>query len=135
MTQRNKFKVFAYSFLLIIAIIGLVFIWQTNAARGRDYQRLGDLKLVQQELADYFYEFNTYRISGCNPPAAVDSCTGAGDRRINLGQIIDPLNSRGYQYRLISLSDDDFEIEFALETSVAGLAPGAHSYTKNGLKQ
>ena len=135
MTQRNKFKVFAYSFLLIIALISFFFIWQMNSAKGRDYQRLGDLKQIQQTLADYFFKYNTYQIDGCNPPAVLNTCLGGDERRIDLSRIIDPINARGYQYRIVSLGDDDFEVDFALETDVSGLLKGAHSYTKNGIKQ
>lgn len=135
MTQRNKFKAFVYGFLLIIAIVGLAFVWQASQTKGRDYRRLGDLKQIQQIMADYFFKYNTYQIPGCTPPAAVNSCLGEGERRINLSRLVDPLSGSGYQYRIISLSDDDFEIGFVLETAISGLTKGAHSYTKNGLKQ
>lgn len=135
MTQRNKFKAVAYSLLLIIAIILSAFIWQYNQAKGRDYQRLGDLKQIQQLLADYFYRYNTYQVAGCKPPAAVDACPGEGEQRSNFGNLADPLSDRGYEYRIIALGDDDFEIGFILETNVSGLLMGEHSYTKNGIKQ
>lgn len=135
MTQRTKFKAVVYVFLLIICLVLLAFVWQYNQSRARDYQRLGDLKQIQQTLADYFFKYNTYQIPGCNPPALVSTCQGEGDRRLYFGRLADPLNERGYQYRIVSLNNEDFEIEFALETEISGLARGLHLYTKSGIKE
>jgi len=135
MTQRNKFKAIVYVFLLVAGVVILAFFWQYNQSKARDYQRLGDLKLMQQTLNDYFFRYNTYQIPGCNPPALVSNCRGTGERLINLGGLSDPLGGSGYQYTIVSLGDDDFEIEFALETDVAGLLKGYHLYTKSGIKE
>lgn len=133
MTQRNKFKAVIYAFLLVIAISLLVWFMLYNAAVSRDLQRLGDLRIIQAQLADYYAKYNTYIIPGCQPGAAVNTCGGQGARRLSLSGIVDPTNDRGYQYTFGSLNDGEYRVNFGFELGLGNLPAGGYGMTKNGI--
>ncbi len=133
MTQRNKFKLVVYVFLLAIGGSLAVWLMLYQSALSRDYERLGQLRAVQAELAAYYARFNTYVIPRCSLGAAISACAGEGDRQLPFAQIADPLNSNGYQYTVGAMSDDDYRVNFGLEIGLAGLAPGGYGMTKGGI--
>ncbi|MEK7653085.1 MAG: hypothetical protein AAB358_01205 [Patescibacteria group bacterium] len=133
MFPRTRFKIFAYSILLVIAI-GLLIWWSFyNAAKGRDYERLGEMKILQSELNYYFLNFDTYEIPGCQIGSPVNLCVGENLRWLNIGKIIDPKNSGNFQFIVAELSPDNFKINFSLETGVGGLPRGNYILTKEGI--
>lgn len=133
MLQRTRFKLFTYSALLIIAI-GLLTYWLLlMAAQGHDYERLGQMKVLESELNRYFLNFNTYEIPGCPLNSPVNFCVGAGLWRLKTEKIIDPVNNGRFRFIVIDLSPDDFQISFALETGVAGLSAGDYVLRREGI--
>ncbi len=132
MSKHTIFKAIVYLFLLFLAVFALVFWFIYNGEQSRDYQRLGDLKIIQSEMADYFAQYNTYVIPECNPEMTIDQCVGKGDRHLANSKFFDPINSGNYRYIVKSLSDDDFAIQFYLEAGVSKVIPGGYLWTKNG---
>ena len=133
MFQRTRFKIFAYSTLFIIAV-GLLIGWFFyNAAKGRDYERLGEMKMLQSELNYYFLNFDTYEIPGCQIGSLMNLCVGETIRRLNVSKIIDPKNSGNFRFIVAELSPDNFKINFLLETGVGGLPRGNYFLMREGI--
>ena len=103
------------------------------AAKGRDYERIGDMKVLQYEMINYYSRFNTYIIPECSSNSLINFCSGAGDRVLNVSSISDPLASGKYNYVVGFLAEDDFSINFSLERGVNGIPPGDYVLTKNGI--
>lgn len=135
MVKKGVRKILIYIFLLII-VLG-VFVWWLNDdwAKGRDYRRLADMKILQAELAGFYGQFNTYKIPECQPGSAVNLCAGRNGRVVKTDGLIDPINKSPFQYTINELADDNFSIGFVLETAVAGLSAGRHILTKNGISK
>lgn len=135
MSQRNVFKIFVYIFLLVIAI-GLLVWWVVyNNARSRDYDRLAQIKLLQLELTDYFFEFNTFQIPQCPTDSLVNYCLGRGDRTLAVSGIIDPKNRGNFQFIFEEILQNDFAVSFSLEQGVGGLSAGNYVLTKEGIRR
>ena len=100
------------------------------SSKARDYERLSDLKVIQGRLTAYYFKFNTYKISGCADNSLLNKCIGD---QIGFADIRDPLNSGIYKYAIYSLSDNDYQIGFGLETEMGGLNAGGHIYGKEGV--
>ncbi len=136
MTQRTRFKIVAYSMLLLLLVASLGFWVNYQMGRGRDAERLGDMKIAQQILARYFFQSNTYQLPQCETSMTIDQCASADKLLMPLSGLIDPINSTNqYQYRVRQLSADNFALEVRFEHSIAGLAPGAYLVTKDGFKR
>ena len=133
MSKRKKIKIAIYITLFIIAIALLSWWFVFNIKRGRDYQRLGDMRVLESELNIYFFKFNTYIVPECSVGSVVNFCTGKEDRKIKVEEIIDPKNSDDFRYIVAEMSDDNFRIEFYLETKMFKLLPGKYALTKEGL--
>lgn len=136
MTQRNRFKIIAYSIALALLLVILGGWVNYQLDRGRDAQRLGDMKVAQQVLARYFFESNTYQLPQCETSMTIDQCASADSLLAPLAGLIDPVNSvNEYQYRVRQLSADNFAIEVRFKYSIAGLAPGSYLMTKDGFNR
>lgn len=135
MLQSTRYKIIIYSLIGVILLTLLGFWAYFAKAQERDYQRLADLKVWQSVLSGYYAQNGTYRIPSCDPGALLSSCLAksAGSETIN--NINDPVNADPYRYTVASLSDNDFEINFALESGIAGLKPGRYIWTKNGVRR
>ncbi|MFA5029197.1 MAG: hypothetical protein WC518_00405 [Patescibacteria group bacterium] len=135
MTKRTKFKLIIYLLLLILGITGLI-LWSIfNAARGRDYKRLGEIKIIEAEFNSYFNKFNTYQVPDCSPPMLVNYCSGKGERVLAIDTIVDPVNKGNFQYLVSSLSDDNFRVDFSLEMGIGTLAAGNYLLTRQGISK
>lgn len=133
LTKRQKIKIIIYSALLLIFIISLVWWFYYNTLRIRDYQRLGDMRILEAEMNDYFFKFNTYQVPGCSDGMLINFCTGREGQMLNVSSLIDPVNSDSSRYQLVQMTNDDFRLEFYLETRIAGLSSGKYALTKAGL--
>ena len=134
MTQRTYFKLGVYSILLIAVVIFYLWWLSFNASRYRDYERLGDMRVLQAVLADYYGKFNTYNIPQCIIGSTINVCLGNDSMPLAVSSFKDPLNSDSYRYIVSSLSDNDFQIDFYFEKNIAGFPLGHHSLTKNGIR-
>ena len=134
MFQRTRFKIIIYALLLLIGLS--IFAWWVlfNFARGRDYERLGDMKAIQAQMTAYFGEFNTFILPNCQPTFLISQC-GAKTKLADFSLFRDPLNAGNYRYIVSQLSESDFGINFTLETTIAGLAPGTYTMTKTGIRK
>ncbi len=112
--------------LLILGLVFLVWWFFYNSAKGRDYQRLGEIKVIEGAMNGYFLKFNTYVVPGCNPNMDLMECKGQGDRVLNLGKT-------KYKYTVSEMSDQDFRLNFTFEIGLAGLPSGVYVLTKEGL--
>lgn len=136
MTQRNRFKIIAYSIVFVLLLVILGFWVNYQLGRGRDAQRLGDMKIAQQILARYFFQSNTYQIPQCETSMTINQCANNDSSLAPLSALIDPVNTvNQYQYRVRQLSVDNFALEVRFEHSIAGLAPGVYLVTKDGFKR
>ena len=63
----------------------------------------------------------------------INFCVGAGDKSINVKDIIDPVNLNNLRYVVAQMADNNFRVEFYLEGSLAGLPSGQYALTKEGL--
>lgn len=133
MTQRIKFKIVIYAILFIVACLLLSWFYLYNSAKGRDYDRLGDLKLIQGEMSRYLIKYNTYIIPNCQGGSLLNYCIGNQNKIAYFGDVEDPLGSKGFLYIVNGLSNSDYQISFGLETSMGGLKSGNHILTKNGV--
>lgn len=129
MTQRAKFKIAAYSLLFIAACLLLSWFSLRTSASSRDYQRLAHMKEIQARMSDHYNDFASYRLADCQEGQALSSCSGDG---VSFRDLRDPA---GGNYVVYGLSEDDYQIGLFLESSVGGLAPGAHIFGKNGITQ
>lgn len=134
MATKTLLKNIIYLLLLIIGIGGLVYFFNYNAGRGRDYERLGDLKMIQSEFTTYFAKYNTYRLPDCKKDMAIDACNGNETWHLANNQYLDPVNSGDFRYVVKDLSDDDFIIAFGLEQGIGNLSAGNYLWTKTGVK-
>ena len=133
MSKRSKIKIIIYSVLLIIILAFLVWWFSYNSTQARDYQRLGDMRVLEAALNSYFFRFNTYQIPECGPGSVINFCTGRGERTIEVAEIIDPVNLDNLRYVVADLTADNFRVEFYLEGSLAGLPSGRYALTREGL--
>lgn len=130
---RKTKKIIIYSGLLIIAIALLIWWTFFNFTRARDYQRLGDMRILESAFNSYFFKFNTYQIPECSAGSVINFCTGQNKQILDVSQIIDPVSDGNLRYVIASLADDNFKVEFYLESSLAGLPSGQYALTKEGL--
>ena len=135
MTQRTKFKITIYLILLIILVSMLIWWMIYNSGRSRDFERLADMKIIEAEMNNYYLKFNTYKIADCPNDTAINFCVGKDSKVLEVSNIIDPLSQLNFQYVVRSLTDDDFQIDFAFEVGVGGLLPGNYSLTKQGINK
>lgn len=133
MTRRTRFKIILYVILFVIACILTGWWYGYNSAKARDYARLGDLKVIQGEMSRYLLKYNTYIIPGCQSGALINYCVGSSDRVTHFEDIRDPLSSKSFYYLVNSLSDNDYQINFGLETPIGGLKAGSHILGKEGV--
>jgi hypothetical protein len=134
MATKTLLKNVIYFLLLVIAIGGLIYWFNYNAGRGRDYERLGDLKAIQNEFTAYFSKYNTYRLPDCKPEMTIDACNGNDIWHLGSNQYLDPTNSGDFRYVVKDLSDDDFIVAFSLEQGIGNFSAGNYLWTKNGIK-
>ena len=134
MTQRTYFKLSVYSVLLVVTVIFYIWWLSFNNSRYRDYERLGDLKVIQAVMADYFAQFNTYDIPQCIVGSAINTCSGDDFGPLAALGLKDPINSGSYRYVMSSFSANDFQIDFSFENNISGLAAGRHSLTQSGIR-
>ena len=130
---RKTQKIIIYSVLLIIAIALLIWWIFFNSTRAKDYERLGDMRVLEAEMNSYFFKFNTYRVSECLEGSLINFCVGVGDRTLRVANIIDPVNLNNLRYILTEMTDDNFRVEFYLESGLHGLSSGKYALTKEGL--
>ena len=133
MFKRTRLKIIIYSSLFIISLAVLVWWFFYNSTRARDYERLGDMRVLEAEMNRYFFKFNTYQIPECGEGSVINFCVGAGDKSINVKDIIDPVNLNNLRYVVAQMADNNFRVEFYLEGSLAGLPSGQYALTKEGL--
>ncbi len=134
MLTRTRFKLIVYLILLLIALSVLLWWFLYSGAKSRDYERLADMKILQSELALYFFRFNTYQIPRCALESVISSCGDSGTLT-SLRQLADLLSQNGYQYFVKNLSEDNFAVSFSLETGIGGLPAGTYLMTKEGVKR
>ncbi|MFA5047491.1 MAG: hypothetical protein WC516_00450 [Patescibacteria group bacterium] len=134
MTQRTYFKIGVYFFLFIVAVVFYLWWLSYNAQRYRDYERLGDLRVLQAIMTDYYGKFNTYVVPQCVVGSAISSCLGNNFLPLAVDNLKDPIDSGSYKYLVGSLSDSDFQIDFSFEQDTAGSLAGRHMLTKNGIR-
>jgi hypothetical protein len=135
MLQRTKFKITLYAVIFINLTVLLGFWLYWSSAQARDYERLGDLKVWQNILGYYYSQNGTYIIPNCAAGETLSSCLAQKVGKITINNINDPLNSGNYRYTVGSLGESDYEIQFALETGIAGLSRGGYILTKNGIRK
>lgn len=136
MHKRTTIKIIIYVALLLIIFGVLTWWFMFNATRARDYQRLGDMRVLESEMNNYFFKFNTYIVPECPVGSPVNFCVGRdGEVLSNVSNLIDPINSESLRYIVSELSDENFRVEFYLEGGVAGLSSGRYALTKEGLGQ
>lgn len=128
MAKITKIKYAIYAVLLIIGLSFLIWWFFYNFAKGKDYQRLGEAKVIEGAMNGYFLKFNTYIIPGCKPGMDLAECQGKGDRVLDLN-----LGSEKFKYTVSEMSDDNFRINFTFEIGIAGLPSGVYVLTKEGL--
>lgn len=133
MNRKIKIKIIVYGTLLVVALAILVWWFFYNSARARDYERLGDMRVLEAALNSYFFKFNTYKIPECGEGSVINFCLGTGDQAVKIGAIIDPVNSNNLKYLVSQLTDDNFRVEFYLESGLGGLPSGQYALTKEGL--
>lgn len=135
MFQRTRFKIAVYVLLFVIALATLIW-WQGyNRERGRDYERIGQMQVLSFLLADYFFRFNTYEISGCAVGAAISDCQGGDSRQLSGDKIVDPINRGSFRFVVKEISADNFRVDFALESGVGGLKAGNYFLTRDGISK
>lgn len=133
MPRKRKIKIIIYSILLVLAVALLIGWFFYNSVKSRDYERLGDIRVLESEINSYFFKFNTYKIPECSEGMLINFCTGRGDKTLNVSNIIDPVNSNNLRYILVQMTDDNFRVEFYLEGGLLGLSSGKYALTKEGL--
>jgi len=130
---RKTKKIIVYSILLIIAIALLSWWFFYNSVRSRDFERLGDMRVLEAEMNSYFFRFNTYQIPECREGSLINFCLGQGDNGLKVAGLIDPVNTSNLRYILTEMTADNFRVEFYLESNLLGLASGKYALTKEGL--
>lgn len=135
MLQAQKIKIAIYSLVFLILIIAVWFSSAIFAGQARDYERLGDLKVWQDILEQYYFDYGTYQVAGCQAGMTLAQCLQEQSDKVRINTKEDPINSGNYRYVVGSLGDSDYEIKFSLESGVNGLAPGQYVWTRNGLKK
>jgi hypothetical protein len=135
MEQRTRFKIIVYVILAVIAITLLSFwAWFASGWR-RDFLRVGDLKNIQVAMAQYYSQYGTYTLVGCDAGMKIGDCLRRQSSSVSKSNISDPLGSSYYNYIVGSLNDDFYEINFALEVGVGGLPAGRYVLTKDGVRR
>lgn len=135
MLQRQKFKIALYVVIFAIILTVLGFWIYLASAQSRDYQRLADLKVTQNVLADYFSKYGSYQVPNCDIGETLSRCLKTTVNGKVINNINDPLNSGVYRYVVGSLAVDDYEINFSLEAGIGGLSRGTYVFTKNGIRR
>lgn len=133
MPRKRKIKIIIYTVLLVISLSLLVWWFFYNSVRVRDYQRLGDMRVLESELNSYFFKFNTYIIPECSAGSLVNFCTGKNDKILNVAGIIDPVNMDNLRYTFSEISDNNFKVEFYLEAGLLELPSGKYVLSREGL--
>lgn len=133
MTQKQNIKIIIYVVLLITAVSLLVWWFIYNSIRIKDYQRLGDMRILESEMNIYFLKFNTYKIPECSEGMLINFCTGRSGQSPNVSTLIDPVNTDSLRYVLTEMTDDNFRVEFYLESGLLGLTSGKYALTNEGL--
>jgi hypothetical protein len=133
MPKRTKIKFIIYAVLFVLATITLVWWFVFNSTRVRDYQRLGDMRVLEAEMNAYFFKFNTYKIPECTSGSVLNFCTGRGDNTISVGNLVDPISSENLRYIVTEMSDNGFRVEFYLEGGLLELQKGKYALTRDGL--
>jgi hypothetical protein len=130
MTTRQKLKTVLYS-LLFLTLFILLFFWIYLASlQIRDYRRLADLKLIQEEFNRYYLTSATFEVSGCRLNEPISGCFYGVSPNI----IRDPVDSGAYRYLVRNLSEADYELEFSFEAGIGGIPAGTYILTKNGIR-
>jgi len=135
MNQRLKFKIAIYSLLAILVLTALIFwVWFAQGWQ-RDFQRLGDLKLIQSAMSDYYLKTGTYVLPNCPAGALIGDCLLKKNNGPINNNITDPLNTDIYRYVVGSLGEDFFEVNFALEAGLNNVPAGRYILSKEGVKK
>jgi type II secretory pathway pseudopilin PulG len=135
MNARFRFKIIVYLILAILAVSLLIWWLMFGAAKGRDWRRLADIKLIEGELNSYFLKFNTYIIPECPDDSLINYCLGQDKRRLNFAALVDPKNKAPFQYVMRAMTEDNFRLDFALEAGIGGLPAGNYSLSKEGIRK
>ena len=130
MTVRQKLKIVLYSLLFLTLFILLGFWLYLASSQARDYRRLADLKLIQEEFNRYYITSATFAVSGCRLNEPIADCFSSFSPNV----IKDPVDSGAYRYFVRGLSEDDYEVEFSFEVGIGGLSGGSYILTKNGIR-
>lgn len=133
MPKRKKIKIIIYVILLVVAAALLTWWFFYNSTKARDYQRLGDMRVLEAQMNSYFFKFNTYVIPECGEGSLINFCVGQGDKSLHIASIIDPVNFDNLRYVITQMTDDNFRVEFYLESGLQGLPSGKYALTKEGL--
>lgn len=131
MTTRQKLKTVLYSLLFLTLFILLGFWLYYTSLQTRDYQRLADLKLIQEEFNRYYAIYATFEVAGCRLNEPISGCFSNFSPNV----ITDPLNTGAYRYLVRSLAEDNYEIEFSFEVGLTGVQSGTYILTKNGIRR
>lgn len=135
MLQRQKFKIALYVVIFAIILTVLGFWVYIASAQGRDYQRLADLKVIQNVLADYYSKNGSYQLPNCDIGETISQCLRMTNNGRVINNINDPINVGVYRYVIGNLNLDDFEINFTFEAGIGGLSRGTYVFTKNGIRR
>ncbi len=131
MKVNKRLKIIFYLFFFFI-ILSLLILWIYFAkAWSRDYQRIGDLKIIQENFNYYHVRNGTFIIDNCQLDEDISNCFF----KIFPSSISDPLNTGDNRYLVRRLYEDDYEIEFSLEVGVNELGPGKYILTKDGIRK
>ncbi len=130
---RFRVKVIIYLILAVIALTAVVWWHFFNLGQSRDYQRLGDIKVIHSKMTDYFFRFNSYRLLDCQKGSLINFCGRPDSPGLDFRELIDPINQGRFQYLVKDLSREDFKIYFSLESGAAGLPPGDYQLSKQGI--
>jgi hypothetical protein len=131
MTTRQKLKTVLYSLFFLTLFILLGFWLYYASLQTRDYRRLSDIRLIQEEFNRYYAVYATFDVAGCRINEPIAGCFYGFSPNI----ISDPLDVGVYRYLVRSLTEDNYEIEFSLEVGLAGVSPGTYILTKNGIRR
>jgi hypothetical protein len=133
MNKQTRIRLIVYAIVFALLVVLLVFWSFLNTARGRDYQRLADMRILESSFNSYFFAFNSYEVPDCVAGSVVNFCTGRGDNILDVSGLMDPVSTGSMRYVVSEISQSSFRVEFILETSLAGLDKGVYALTPAGL--